>query len=123
MFILHSFPFLAWYDYDLTQYQRERYELEQILDERQKQLAEQGGPEYNIDVKSKQFREPETEWQRKVREQKGEDYYSKLQDLENEQVSKEIRLRESTHQFAIPGEKVVKSSVAKGMAQKYQENL
>lgn len=119
----NPFQFLAWYDYDLTQYQRERYELEQILDERQKALAEQGGPEYNVDVKGKQYDVPETEWQRNVRSKKGDGYYSKLQELENEQVSKEIRLRETSHQFAIPGEKIVKNSVARGMAQMYQDNL
>lgn len=111
---------LAWYDYDLASYQRERYELEKILEEKQQQRAEQ---EYNIDLRAKDFKEPETEWQKAIRNKKGEGYYSKLQELENEQVSKEIRLRESSHQFAIPGEKVVQSSVAKGMAQKYQENL
>lgn len=93
------------------------------MDERQAALAEQGGPEYNVDIQSKQYKAPETDWQKSVKQKKGEDYYSKLQELENEQVSKEIRLRESSHQFAIPGEKVVMSSVAKGMAQKYQDNL
>lgn len=43
--------------------------------------------------------------------------------LEEEQVLKEARLRESSHQFAIPGDKVVANSMAKGMAQKYQESL
>lgn len=43
--------------------------------------------------------------------------------LEEEQVLKESRLRESSHQFAIPGEKVVSHSVAKGMAQQYEETL
>lgn len=94
-----------------------------MFDERQAALAEQGGPEYNIDTQRKDFREPETEWQRQVKEKKGSEYYNKLQNLENEQVSKEIRFRESNHQFAIPGEKVVMSSVAKGMAQRYEENL
>lgn len=74
-------------------------------------------------VKPKDFKGTETEWQQFVKKKKGEDYYSKLQELENEQVTKEVKLRESSHQFAIPGEKIVNSSMAKGMAQKYQENL
>lgn len=69
------------------------------------------------------FKEPETVWQQSVKQKKNEDYFSKLQDLENEQVTKEVKLRESTHQFAIPGEKVMQGSLAKGMAQRYQENL
>lgn len=43
--------------------------------------------------------------------------------LEDSQVSKEIKFRESSHQFAIPGEKIVKSSMTKGMAQSYETKL
>lgn len=43
--------------------------------------------------------------------------------LEEDQVLKEQRLREQSHQYAVPGEKIVSNSMAKGMAQKYQENL
>jgi hypothetical protein len=43
--------------------------------------------------------------------------------LEDEQVVKETRLREASHQFAIPGEKVIHKSLAKGMAQSYEEKL
>merc|ERR1711874_729772 len=39
------------------------------------------------------------------------------------QVTKEVKLRESSHQFAIPGEKIHKSSLAKGMAQSYETKL
>nr|CAD7427117.1 unnamed protein product [Timema monikensis] len=38
-------------------------------------------------------------------------------------AQEETRLRESTHQFAIPGEKIVASSVAKVMAQSYEQKL
>lgn len=70
------------------------------------------------------LKEADTEWQKSVKSKKSEDYYSKLQELENEQVVKESRLRESTsHQFAIPGQNVVQSSVTKGMAQKYLNQL
>lgn len=71
----------------------------------------------------KVYKEPETEWQKSVKSKKNEDYYTKLMTLEEEQVLKESRLREATHQFAIPGEKVVSHSVAKGMAQQYEETL
>lgn len=115
---------IAWYDYELTQYQKDRSEteLEKTFEERQT-LARQGGIDHRPDVKQKTGKEPETEWQQSVRRKKNEDYYNKLQELDNSQVVKESRFRESTHQFAIPGEKVVQSSMAKGMAQKYQENL
>lgn len=76
-----------------------------------------------IHQQPKIIKEPETDWQKSVRGKKNEDYYNKLQDLENEQLTKEVRLREQTHQFAIPGDKVVQSSVARGMAQKYEESL
>lgn len=66
---------------------------------------------------------PETEWQKTVKSKKSEDYYSKLTSLEEDQLLKESRLRETSHQFAIPGDKVVSHSIAKGMAQKYQETL
>lgn len=41
--------------------------------------------------------------------------------LEEEQLVKETRLREASHQFAIPGEKV--PTVARGMAQTYEKSL
>lgn len=69
------------------------------------------------------LKEPETEWQKTVKTKKNEDYYHKLSNLEEDQLLKESRLRESSHQYAIPGEKVVSNSIAKGMAQKYQETL
>lgn len=58
-----------------------------------------------------------------MKNKKNEDYYNKLMNLEEEQMLKETRLRETSHQFAIPGDKIVADSVAKGMAQKYEENL
>lgn len=116
---------LAWYDLELTQYQKERAEteLERIFDERNTLQREQGINVTGVHVQSKDFKEAETEWQKSVKTKKTDDYYNKLQELENEQVIKEIKLRESSHQFAIPGEKVVSSSLARGMAQKYQETL
>lgn len=86
-------------------------------------MRESGVNVTGIHVQSKEFKEPETEWQKTIKTKKGDDYYSKLQELENEQVIKEIRLREQSHQYAIPGEKVVSSSTSKGMAQQYEQNL
>lgn len=115
---------LAWYDYGLTQYQADRQdtELERVFDERH-QTESQGTQIIGDHVNQKVYKEPETEWQKSVKTKKNEDYYNKLMSLEEEQVLKETRLRENSHQFAIPGEKLVENSVAKGMAQKYQENL
>lgn len=86
-------------------------------------MQRQGVIDHRPELKAKVIKEPETEWQQSVKKKKREEYYNKLQELENEQVIKESRHRESTHQYAIPGEKVVSSSVAKGMAQKYQSSL
>lgn len=117
--------YLAWYDIELSQYQRERQEteLERVFDERNTTLKETGPYVTGIHIQPKEFKEPETEWQKSIKGKKNEDYYNKIQELENEQVVKELKIRESSHQFAIPGEKIVNSTVAKGMAQKYQENL
>lgn len=87
-------------------------------------MAQQGGIDLNPEhLRPKVIRESETEWQQAVKNKKGEEYYNRLQELENEQVVKESKLRGASHQFAIPGEKLVASSMAKGMAQKYQDNL
>lgn len=123
-FIYYS---LAWYDNELVQYQKERTEteLEKTFEDRKTYLATQGGSNVSGEhLKQKMMKEPETDWQKSVKSKKSEDYYTKLQELENEQVVKESRLRESTqHQFAIPGQNVVQSSVTKGMAQKYLNQL
>lgn len=94
-----------------------------MFDERNTTLREGGLHVPGVHAQTKEFKEPETEWQKSVKGKKGEEYYNKLQELENEQVIKEIKLREQSHQFAIPGEKIVSGTVTKGMAQKYQENL
>lgn len=116
---------LAWYDLELSQYQKERNEteLERVFDERNTALREGGLQVPGVHIQSKEYKEPDTEWQQTVKTKKGQEYYTKLQELENDQVTKEVKLREASHQFAIPGEKIVSSSIAKGMAQKYQESL
>lgn len=119
----HHFS-LAWYDYGLTQYQSERQntELEKVFDERHHNIS-QGIEIATEHLGQKVYKEPETDWQKSVKTKKNEEYYNKLMTLEEEQVLKESRLRESSHKFAIPGENVVDHSVAKGMAQKYEETL
>lgn len=115
---------LAWYDYEQTQYQAEKEdtELVRVFDERTHSVS-QGTAIVNEHLGPKVIKEPETEWQKSVKSKKNEDYYSKLSTLEEDQLLKESRIRESSHQFAIPGEKIVNSSIAKGMAQRYQETL
>lgn len=107
----------------MQRYQEERKtELERVFDERHQSVAQ--GVEIATDhLAQKVIKEPPTEWQKSVKSKKNENYYNQLMNLEEEQVLKEARLRESSHQFSIPGDKVVSHSVAKGMAQKYQENL
>lgn len=124
-FKVFSVVSVAWYDNELTQYQRERQdtELERIFDERHKDIQEGNRSLAAVHIQSKTYKEPDTEWQQQVKLKKGEEYFNKLQELESEQVTKELRLREQSHQFAVPGEKIVHSSLAKGMAEKYQESL
>lgn len=113
--------FAAWYD-ETTQYQRSGTELEKTFEERQT-LQRQGVIDHRPELKPKVVKEPETEWQHAVKKKKSEEYYNKLQELENEQVIRESKIRESTHQFAIPGDKISKTSIAKGMAQRYEDSL
>lgn len=119
--LIFIYYYAAWYD-ETTQFQRTETELEKTFEERQT-LQRQGVIDHRPELKPKVIREPETEWQQTVKKKKSEEYYNKLQELENEQVIKESRLRESTHQYAIPGDKITSTSVAKGMAQRYEDNL
>lgn len=114
----------AWYDADLAQYQRERNEteLEKTFQERKEYLAQQDAIEF-VPLNKQKSKDPEPEWMRQVKNKKNDDYYGKLQELANEQLVKECRLRESNHQYAIPGEKVVNANMTKGMAQRYEENM
>lgn len=109
----------------MTTYQKERQsnELEKVFDERKQYLSEQTALKGVEHLKMKQVKPQVPEWQQTVRAKKSDDYYSKLQELENEQLLKETKLREDHHQYAIPGDKVVNRSAAKGMAQSYEQNL
>lgn len=74
--------------------------------------------------KPKIIKELQTEWQAAVKEKKtNEEYLSKLSVIEQEQILREQKIREQSHQFAIPGDKVLKASQAKDMAAKYEESL
>jgi uncharacterized protein YihD (DUF1040 family) len=97
--------------------------LERTFEERTQYLQSQG-IDINLEhLKPKLIKDSETEWQKTVKGKKDSEYYSKLQELENDQLVKEQRVREQKHQYAIPGEKVIKSSVTKGMAQQYETQL
>jgi titin len=124
-FANHYFS-LAWYDYDLVAYQKERNvtDLEKTFDERNQHLQEQGGIDLNAEhLKRKHIKKEQPEWQKTVKGKKNQDYYNKLQELENEQLLKEQRTREQNHQFAIPGDTVGKTSLAKGMASQYESQM
>ncbi|XP_055645258.1 titin-like, partial [Toxorhynchites rutilus septentrionalis] len=111
-----------WYDYDLVAYQKGRVdnELEITLQEESKKKKKGIKAQH---LKPKEKRDSDTEWQKTVKKKKNEEYYNKLAQVENEQLVKEQRLREEKHQFAIPGEKIVGQSMAKGMASAYEETL
>lgn len=124
--IFFPFHFIAWYDYDLVGYQKERQdtELEKTFEERERYLKEKGINISDHQLKPKIIRELQTEWQAAVKEKKSnEDYLSKLSVIEQEQILREQKIREQSHQYAIPGEKVLKASQAKDMAAKYEESL
>lgn len=115
----------AWYDYDLVQYQNERAEteLEKTFEERKQYIAEHGQTVTGEHLKQKVDGKVQPEWQQAVKGKKTADYYSKLQSLDTDQLLRETKLREESHQLAIPGEKIATSSVAKGMASKYEQKL
>lgn len=116
---------LAWYDSELVSYQKEREEteLEKTFEDRRQYLSEQGGINVGEHLKQKQDVKHVTDWQQTVKQKKNEEYYNKLQELETDQLLRETKLREERHQLAIPGEKIVNNSNAKGMAQRYQDKL
>lgn len=110
----------------MVSYQKDRQEteLEKTFEDRRQYLAEQGGASISQHfTKTKQDVKDVPDWQKSVQQKKTENYYSKLQVLETDQLLRETKLREESHQYAIPGEKIVNKSMAKGMAQKYQEQL
>jgi titin len=74
-------------------------------------------------LKKKVKKGEQPDWQKTVKGKKNSEYYSKLQDLESDQILKEQRIREQSHQFAIPGDSAGKSSLAKGMASQYENQL
>ena len=117
---------LAWYDYDLVAYQKERTvtDLEKTFDERNQHIQEHGGIDLNaVHLKKKDIKGVQPDWQKTVKGKKNEDYYSKLQELESEQLLKEQRNREQNHQFARPGDSSGQTSLAKGMASQYENQL
>lgn len=119
-----KFLSVAWYDYDLIAYQKERTDLEKTLDERTQQLQERGGIDINAEhLKPKHIKGEQPEWQKTVKTKKSQGYYEKLSELESEQIVKEQRMREQSHQYATPGDSAGKSSIAKGMAHLYESQL
>lgn len=107
-------------------YQKDRQEteLEKTFEDRRQYLAEQGGVKVaDHFIKQKQDVKDVPEWQKTVKQKKTDDYYNKLQELETDQLLRETKLREERHQQTIPGEKIANKSSAKGMAQRYQEQL
>ncbi|XP_054275488.1 titin isoform X3 [Macrosteles quadrilineatus] len=110
-----------WYDYELTSYQKERQETEltKVFEER----AQQDKDIILDHLIPKDVGQDQPEWTQAVKQKRGEEYYNKLKELEEEQVVKEARLREASHQFAIPGERVSQKSLARGMADQYESNV
>lgn len=120
---MHKFYItIAWYDYDLVGYQKERNEneLEKTFEDRRQYLAEQGGVNVGQHFNKTKQEIPKAvpEWQKTVQQKKTNDYYNKLQELETDQLLRETKLREESHQYAIPGEKIVnKTAILKQQEQ------
>lgn len=108
-------------------YQKERNEteLEKTFEDRRHYLAEQGGVSVGQHfTKTKQDMPKEKpEWQKSVQQKKTNDYYNRIQELETDQLLRETKLREESHQQTVPGERMVNKAGAKGMAQRYQEQV
>jgi titin len=117
---------VAWYDYDLVSYQKERYatDLEKTFEERNEQLKQRGGIDLNAEhLRPKNIKSDQPEWQQTVKGKKNQEYYDKLQELENEQITKEQRLRDHSRQYAASGDTAGKTSISKGMAHLYEKQL
>lgn len=97
--------------------------MEKTFEDRKTHLSQQEGVNLSEHMRKKTNKKQETDWQKSVKQKKREEYYNTLAELENSQVTKETKLREQSHQFAIPGDKIVASSVSKGMAQKYEDSM
>ncbi|XP_050422457.1 titin isoform X5 [Adelges cooleyi] len=117
-----------WYDSDLVQYQKDlqENELEKVFTERAStvQQSDYGSTVISAvgeHIKQKQLSEPKPEWTETVKQKKNEEYYNKLSRLEGNQVIKETKIREASHQMPIPGEKIVSKN--KGTANEFEETL
>lgn len=122
-----NFLLVAWYDYDLVSYQKERYELtdlEKTFDERNELLKQRGGIDLNTEhLKPKLIKPDQPDWTKTVKNKKGTEFYDKLQELEIDQITKEQRLRDHSRQYASAGDAAGKTSLAKGMAHLYETQL
>lgn len=111
---------------DLSGYQKERQdtELEKTFEEREKYLREKGIElPTDTSLRMKEIKSEQPEWQKLVKGKKTEGFYKQLEGVEQDQILREQRLREQSHQFAIPGEQVSKTTTARDMASKYEESL
>lgn len=83
--------YLAWYDSDLVQYQKDlkENELEKVFTERASNVQQNDYSGMVISavgeqLKHKQKNEPKPEWTEAVRQKKNEDYYNKLSKVRKE---------------------------------------
>lgn len=107
-----------------SQKERQETELEKTFEDRRQYLAEQGGVNVGQHfTKTKQDVKEKPDWQKSVQQKKTDNYYNEIQKLETDQLLRETKLREESHQHTIPNERMVNKSGARGMAQQYQEQL
>ncbi|KAG7174092.1 Titin-like 20 [Homarus americanus] len=113
--------FVAWYDYDLKSYQKERQdtELERVFEEKIDSdysiLHESKFGEYMAKPLDKS---EEIEWQKLARQKNAGE---KIKQLEDSQRTKG-RSKEA-HMFASPAEYAAQHSLARGMASRYEEQF
>ncbi|XP_044003588.1 titin isoform X2 [Aphidius gifuensis] len=123
--VLKSSP-RPWYNIGLDQYQTERNEneLERVFDERTQAVMQGGGTSFTTgQIGQKVFKRPETEWQKSVKSKKNENYYNKLGDVEEEQILKESKLRQASHQLSLLQDETESRSLVKHSVKKYDESL
>lgn len=80
----------AWYDYDLKSYQRDRQEsesgeLHKRFDDRVQQLQQQSIDAGDL-IRRKSQAEAETEWQKQVKNKKGDDYYKNIKEVTTQYI-------------------------------------
>lgn len=98
--------------------------MERVFDERTQAVMQGGGTSFTTgQIGQKVFKQPETEWQKSVKSKKNDNYYNKLGDVEEEQILKESKLRQASHQLPLLQNETESRPLVKHSVKKYDESL